>query len=79
MVARPRKINFETAMQVLGAEGKGPRDEVVGSTRYRVLAEQGDQRLAPKTNKASRRVKEDLLRRGRTRVALNKKRGFFVR
>ncbi|KAI0554970.1 hypothetical protein F4679DRAFT_243919 [Xylaria curta] len=78
-VKRPQKINFETAIQVLGAEGKGPRDEVVGSTRYRVLAGQGDPRLAPKANKESRRVKEDLLRRGRARVTLNKKRGFFVK
>ncbi|KAJ2965754.1 hypothetical protein NUW58_g10826 [Xylaria curta] len=31
MVKRPQKITFDTAMQVLGAEGKGPRDEVVGS------------------------------------------------
>ncbi|KAI0115792.1 hypothetical protein GGR51DRAFT_502129 [Nemania sp. FL0031] len=76
MVKRPKKINFETA---LGAEGKRPRDEVVGSTRYRVLADQGDQRFAPKANKTSRRVREDLLRRGRTRVELNKKRGFFVK
>ncbi|KAI0476969.1 hypothetical protein F4859DRAFT_69628 [Xylaria cf. heliscus] len=79
MIKRPQKITFETAMQVLGAEGKGPRDEVVGSTRYRVLAEQGDPRLAPKANKNSRRVKEDLLRRGRDQVTLNKKRGFFVK
>ncbi|KAI3343675.1 hypothetical protein F4824DRAFT_17078 [Ustulina deusta] len=79
MVKRPQKITFETAMQVLGAEGKRPRDEVVGSTRYRVLAEQSDPRLAPKANKNSRRVKEDLLRRGRAPVALNKKRGFFVK
>ncbi|KAI3336586.1 hypothetical protein HD806DRAFT_10368 [Xylariaceae sp. AK1471] len=79
MVQRPQKITFETAMQVLGVEGKGPRDEVVGSTRYRVLAEQSDARLAPKANKNSRRVKEDLLRRGRVGVVLNKKRGFFVR
>ncbi|KAI1757425.1 hypothetical protein F4782DRAFT_129337 [Xylaria castorea] len=79
MVKRPQKITFETAMQVLGAEGKGPRDEVVGSTRYRVLAEQSDPRLAPKANKNSRRVKEDLLRRGRARVTSNKKRGFFVK
>ncbi|TRX92413.1 hypothetical protein FHL15_006580 [Xylaria flabelliformis] len=79
MVKGPQKINFETAMQVLSAEGRGPRDEVVGSTRYRVLAEQGDPRLAPKANKNSLRVKEDLLRRGRARVTLNKKRGFFVK
>ncbi|KAI1129619.1 hypothetical protein F5Y10DRAFT_237978 [Nemania abortiva] len=79
MVKRPKKITFETAMQALDAKGRGPRDEVVGSTRYRVLADQGDQRLAPKANKNSRRVKDDLLRRGRTRVAVNKKRGFFVK
>ncbi|KAJ8105366.1 hypothetical protein ONZ43_g7453 [Nemania bipapillata] len=79
MVKRPQKINFETAMQVLGAEGKGPRDEVVGSTRYRVLAEQGDQRLAPKLNRSTYRAKEALLRRGRTRVTVNKRKGFFVK
>ncbi|KAI1826204.1 hypothetical protein F4861DRAFT_498434 [Xylaria intraflava] len=79
MVKRPQKITFETAMQALDIEGRGPRDEVVGSTRYRVLAGEGDQRLPPKANKQSRRVKEDLLRRGRQRVATNKKRGFFVK
>ncbi|KAH8163555.1 hypothetical protein CIB48_g4688 [Xylaria polymorpha] len=79
MVKRPQKITFETAMQVLGAEGKAPRDEIVGSTRYRVLAEQGDPRLAPKADKDSRRVKQNLLRRGRACVELNKKRGFFVK
>ncbi|KAI1419012.1 hypothetical protein F5Y12DRAFT_320631 [Xylaria sp. FL1777] len=79
MVKRPQKITFETAMQVLGAEGKRPRDEVVGSTRYRVLAEQSDPRLAPKADKNSHRIKDALLRRGRTRVVQNKKRGFFVK
>ena len=79
MVKRPQKINFETALQVLDAEGKRPRDEVVGSTRYRVLAEQGDPRLAPKADRNSLRAKEALLRRGRTGVTLNKKRGFFVK
>jgi hypothetical protein len=79
MIKRPQKITFDTAVQVLSAEGKGPRDEVVGSTRYRVLAEQSDARLAPKANKHSRRVKEDLLRRGRVAIKVNKKRGFFIR
>ncbi|KAI0443849.1 hypothetical protein F4803DRAFT_513758 [Xylaria telfairii] len=79
MVKRPQKVTFETAMQVLGAEGKAPRDEIVGSTRYRVLVEQGDPRLAPKADKRSRRTKENLLRRGRAPVELNKKRGFFVK
>ncbi|KAI0431490.1 hypothetical protein F5Y09DRAFT_193176 [Xylaria sp. FL1042] len=79
MVKRPQKITFESAMQVLGAEGKRPRDEVVGSTRYRVLTRQGDPRLAPKMDKNSRSAKEALLRRGRAPVTVNKKRGFFVK
>ncbi|KAI0816631.1 hypothetical protein GGR55DRAFT_246762 [Xylaria sp. FL0064] len=79
MVKRPQKITFETAMQVLDAEGKRPRDEVVGSTRYRVLAQQGDPRLAPKMDKNSRSAKEALFRRGRAPVTVNKKRGFFVK
>ncbi|TGJ85621.1 hypothetical protein E0Z10_g3148 [Xylaria hypoxylon] len=78
-MVKPKKITFETAMQVLGAEGKGPRDEVVGSTRYRVLAQQSDDRLAPKVNKDSRASKEALLRRKRVPAASNKKRGFFVK
>ncbi|KAI1367840.1 hypothetical protein F5Y08DRAFT_336378 [Xylaria arbuscula] len=79
MVKRPQKINFETALQVLDTQGKRPRDEVVGSTRYRVLAEQGDPRLAPKADRNSIRAKEALLRRKRTGVTMNKKRGFFVK
>jgi hypothetical protein len=79
MVKRPQKITFDTAVQLLGAEGKGPRDEVVGSTRYRVLADQADQNLAPKSSKQSLKLKENLLRRGRHRVTPNKKKGFFVR
>lgn len=79
IVKRPQKITFDTAVQILSADGRPPRDEVVGSTRYRVLAQQSDQRLAPKANKDSRKKKDALLRRGRTRVAQNKKRGFFVK
>ncbi|KAI0535642.1 hypothetical protein GGR58DRAFT_478600 [Xylaria digitata] len=79
MVKRPKKITFETAMEVLSAEGKRSQDEVVGSTRYRVLAQQGDERLAPKMDKNSRSAKEALLRRKRAPVASNKKRGFFVK
>ncbi|KAI1171351.1 hypothetical protein F4777DRAFT_565729 [Nemania sp. FL0916] len=80
---RPRKITFDTALRTLGASTDGnarpPPDEVVGTTRYRVLAAQSDPRLAPKANKNSRRVREELLRRGRERVVQNKRRGFFVR
>ncbi|GAW24292.1 hypothetical protein ANO14919_138760 [Xylariales sp. No.14919] len=79
MAKKPKKITFETAMHIIGAEGKGPRDEVVGSTRYRILTQQSDQRLAPKANENSRKSKEALLRRGRAPVASNKKRGFFIK
>ncbi|KAI1448387.1 hypothetical protein F5Y02DRAFT_376007 [Annulohypoxylon stygium] len=76
VIKKPKKINFE--------EPKKPRDQVVGSTRYRVLAEQGDQKLAPKIQKNARSSKEVLLkrRRGRAMVAgagAGGKKGFFVR
>ncbi|KAI1268592.1 hypothetical protein F5Y18DRAFT_235607 [Xylariaceae sp. FL1019] len=79
VVKKPQKKTFETATQALSLEGKRPRDQVVGSTRYRVLAEQSDQRLAPKANKQSLRAKQDLLRRNRQGVTVNKKKGFFVK
>ncbi|KAH9903680.1 hypothetical protein F4778DRAFT_735109 [Xylariomycetidae sp. FL2044] len=78
-VKKSKKITFEDAMQGLGHEGKRPRDEIVGTTRYRVLAEQGDQNLAPKMNKNARYVKESLLKRNRVGVQPNKRKGFFVR
>lgn len=56
-----------------------PRDVALGSTVYRVLAQQGDTRLAPKMHKNSRNVKEDLLKRKRGGVTVNKKKGFFVK
>ncbi|RYP31822.1 hypothetical protein DL767_005553 [Monosporascus sp. MG133] len=75
---KSKKINFEDALQPIGNEARVPRDQVVGSTVYRVVAGQADKKLAPKMHKNTRYVKEDMLRRRRAPVALNKKRGFFV-
>ncbi|KAI0834830.1 hypothetical protein F5Y06DRAFT_277995 [Hypoxylon sp. FL0890] len=74
VVKKPKKINFET-------EGKRPRDQVVGSTRYRVLADQGDQKLAPRIRKQARATKESLLKRRRSGAVASAgmKKGFFVR
>ncbi|KAI1454987.1 hypothetical protein F4805DRAFT_295464 [Annulohypoxylon moriforme] len=74
VVKKPKKINFET-------ESKKPRDEVIGSTRYRVLAEQGDQKLAPRIQKNARASKESLLKRKRAGLVAGAggKKGFFVR
>ncbi|RYP63905.1 hypothetical protein DL770_009280 [Monosporascus sp. CRB-9-2] len=77
-VKKPKKISFEDALQSIGKESRVPRDQVVGSTVYRVVAGQTDKNLAPKLHKNTRYVKEDMLRRRRAPVAPNKKRGFFV-
>ncbi|KAI1413618.1 hypothetical protein F5Y13DRAFT_160740 [Hypoxylon sp. FL1857] len=75
VVKKPKKINFET-------EGKRPRDQVVGSTRYRVLADQADQKLAPRIRRQARFSKESLLKRGRAgtvATGTTMKKGFFVK
>ncbi|KAI5928424.1 hypothetical protein F4810DRAFT_643547 [Camillea tinctor] len=79
---KPKKITFDAAARTLSTildSTKRPRDEIVGATRFRVLAEQGDAKLAPKAHKNARLVKEALLQRRRTAVAPNKKKGFFLR
>ncbi|RYP85288.1 hypothetical protein DL769_001019 [Monosporascus sp. CRB-8-3] len=75
---KPKKINFEHALQSIGKEARIPRDQVVGSTVYRVIGVEADKKLAPKMHKNTRNVKEDMLRRRRAPVTPNKKRGFFV-
>ncbi|KAI1469201.1 uncharacterized protein F4812DRAFT_321747 [Daldinia caldariorum] len=73
---RPTKITFDD-------QPKKPRDRVVGSTKYRVLAEQGDSRLAPRARRDARASKESLLKRRRVGVApatgAATGRGFFVK
>ncbi|KAI1805884.1 hypothetical protein F4811DRAFT_513859 [Daldinia bambusicola] len=75
---RPTKITFDD-------QPKKPRDRVAGSTKYRVLAEQGDSRLAPRARRDARASKESLLKRRRAGVApatgagAGAGRGFFVK
>ncbi|KAI0122623.1 hypothetical protein F4814DRAFT_409374 [Daldinia grandis] len=69
---QPTKITFDD-------QPKKPRDRVLGSTKYRVLAEQGDGRLAPRARRDARASKESLLRRRRVGVVPAKGTGFFVK
>ncbi|KAK2741646.1 hypothetical protein CKAH01_06987 [Colletotrichum kahawae] len=70
---KARKLN--TAKAQISREGRGPKDEVVGSTVFRVV-KQEDQRLAPKSHKYSIGTKKAMLARGRT--AVGAKKGFLV-
>lgn len=79
VVRKPTKIKFDDAMQALSMEGRAPRDEIVGSTAYRVMVDQADQKLAPRANHNSKNVKEMLLHRRRVGVAPTKVKGFFKR
>ncbi|KAK6851735.1 hypothetical protein PG995_011860 [Apiospora arundinis] len=74
---KPKKIKFEDAVQSLSLEGRRPQDEVVGSTVYRVLADQGDKNQAPRMHHNARRMKEQLLRRGRAAGPTGKSKGFL--
>ncbi|KAF3060013.1 putative sporulation protein [Daldinia childiae] len=74
---QPTKITFDDD------QPKRPRDRVAGSTKYRVLAEQGDARLAPRARRDARVSKESLLKRKRVGVVPTKGtgngKGFFVK
>ncbi|KAG6000472.1 hypothetical protein E4U54_001413 [Claviceps lovelessii] len=59
----------------LALEGRGPRDEVIGTTIYRVSRDV-DVRMAPKAKKQSQMSKNGLLKRGRQPVKA-KSSGFF--
>ncbi|KAK8057646.1 hypothetical protein PG996_011583 [Apiospora saccharicola] len=74
---KPKKIKFEDAVQSLKREGGRPEDEVLGSTVYRVLADQGDKSQAPRMHHNARRMKEQLLRRGRAAGPTGKSKGFL--
>lgn len=76
---KPRKIKFDDALQKLSKDGRAPRDEIVGSTAYRVMGDQNDQKLAPRANHNSKNVKEMLMHRRRVGVAPTKVKGFFKR
>ncbi|KAK2064155.1 hypothetical protein LY76DRAFT_632121 [Colletotrichum caudatum] len=73
---KPRKARkLHTAEAQLTRESRGPKDEVVGSTLFRVVKKQ-DERLAPKAQKSSINAKKALLARGRAPVKA--RRGFLV-
>ncbi|KAI0127315.1 hypothetical protein BJ170DRAFT_683163 [Xylariales sp. AK1849] len=79
LVKKPRKINFESAVQTLAKAGKAPRDQIVGSTAYRVMANQGDPKLAPRNDNNSKVMKEMYMHRRRVGVTPAKTKGFFKR
>lgn len=70
---RRKVVNVERDLARLD---KGPRDERVGSTVYRV-SKQVDQRLAPKARKQSQNSRDLLMKRNRTPVQPRK--GFFTK
>ncbi|WYZ40692.1 hypothetical protein EsH8_IV_001033 [Colletotrichum jinshuiense] len=73
---KPRKARkLHTAEAQIARESSGPKDEVVGSTVFRVVKKQ-DERLAPKAQKYSVNAKQALLTRGRAPVRARK--GFLV-
>ncbi|GKT88488.1 LOW QUALITY PROTEIN: U3 snoRNA associated [Colletotrichum tofieldiae] len=66
---------LHTAEAQIARESRGPKDEVVGSTLFRVVKKE-DERLAPKAQKYSVNAKRALLARGRAPVKARK--GFLV-
>ncbi|PHH63953.1 hypothetical protein CDD81_5172 [Ophiocordyceps australis] len=68
---RPKKKTMAALERTMSRQERGPRDQVIGSTVYRVVSKQ-EQRLAPKMNKHSRNFKDELRVRGR---AMQKPRG----
>ncbi|CAH0049280.1 unnamed protein product [Clonostachys solani] len=74
LASGPKRRKVASVERNLTRLDRGPRDETVGSTVYRV-ASKNDQRLAPKAKKYTKSAKDVLLRRNRTAVA--SRGGFF--
>ncbi|PNY29894.1 Uncharacterized protein TCAP_00189 [Tolypocladium capitatum] len=74
--SRPKRRNVSAVERRLSRQDRGPRDERVGSTVYRV-AKAADERLAPKAKKHSKGSKNVLLKRNRTGV--KPRAGFFTK
>ncbi|KAJ0159754.1 hypothetical protein CTA2_9171 [Colletotrichum tanaceti] len=73
---KPRKARkLHTAEAQITRESRGPKDEVVGTTVFRVVKKE-DERLAPRAHKSSVNAKKALLARGRAPVKARK--GFLV-
>ncbi|KAF9770446.1 hypothetical protein IL306_012012 [Fusarium sp. DS 682] len=73
---RPRKRRVATVERSLARQERGPKDERVGSTVYRV-AKQTDERMAPKLKKHAKSSKDLLLKRNRS--VTKQRSGFFVK
>ena len=71
---RPKRRKLSVVEQKLARRNRGPRDERVGSTVYRVEKKR-DPTLAPMAKKHTQNRKADLLQRGR--AAVSSKGGFF--
>jgi hypothetical protein len=74
LASGPKRRKVASVERSLTRLDRGPRDETVGSTVYRV-ASKNDQRLAPKAKKYTKSAKDVLLRRNRT--AVPSRGGFF--
>ncbi|EFY90190.1 hypothetical protein MAC_03705 [Metarhizium acridum CQMa 102] len=70
----PRRRTVSGVEKRMSRDGRGPRDEVIGSTVYRI-SKKVDERLAPKARKYSKSTKDTLLKRGRAPV--QGRSGFF--
>ncbi|KAG6059248.1 hypothetical protein E4U17_006622 [Claviceps sp. LM77 group G4] len=64
---RRRARTVPSVERRLARQAKGPRDEVIGTTVYRV-SKDVDARMAPKVKKSAQSAKDALLRRGRQPV-----------
>ncbi|KAH6964112.1 hypothetical protein HG530_003383 [Fusarium avenaceum] len=76
MDERPRKRRVATVERSLARQDRGPRDERVGSTVYRV-AKTADERMTPKLKKHTKSSKDLLLKRNRG--VAKPRSGFFVK
>lgn len=72
--SRPKRRKVAAVEKSLARQDRGPRDERVGSTIYRV-AKETDDRLAPKSKQYAKGRKDMLLKRNRT--AVKPRAGFF--
>jgi U3 small nucleolar RNA-associated protein 16 len=75
-VRTPKRTRLDAVERMSRQERRLPRDEQVGSTVYRVVAESGDKSLAPKAQRESLYIKERLLARHRVPERAS---GFFAR
>lgn len=73
---RPRKRRVATVEKELARQSRGPKDERVGSTVFRV-AQKIDERMVPKTKRQTKNHMNDLMKRNRTTA--KPRSGFFVR